>query len=414
MKELIRFAREKSAFYRELYGQLPDDAALTDLPVLDPESFWSANSIEDNRLLTGPMTDGIVLKSGGTTGRPKFSVFTRDEWNGFTQAFARCLARNGVRDGDRVANVFYAGGLYGSFIFTHKVFEECPVRCLQLPISGGIAVDDVVHLAEDYGATVLAGVPTTILGIVEAIERSRARPPIRLVLFAGEAMYPDQRAQVLRALPGAEIRSIGYASTDAGLLGYSDLSCAPGEFRCHDGAAIYEILDEESGAPITVVGRAGRAVVTELWRRLMPVIRYPVGDRAEWLEPPGTRDRKFLLLGRSEESARVGPVTLYYDDVRAVLEGFAAELGTFRFQLVIVHRELKDGLVLRLAPALAPGAALAPRIVEALLAGRPMYRDCLSEGKIRPIEVEWCDGTGLEANPRTGKLKRILDRRGEA
>lgn len=51
--------------------------------------------MHDNRLLTGPMTDGVVFKSGGTTGAPKFSVFTHGEWDAFVTAFGRGMAPNG-------------------------------------------------------------------------------------------------------------------------------------------------------------------------------------------------------------------------------------------------------------------------------------------------------------------------------
>ena len=262
----------------------------------------------------------------------------------------------------------------------------------------------------------IAALPTTILALMDKIEeKGKKSPPlkVRLVLFAGEAMHPDQREQVKRAIPGAEIRSIGYASTDAGLLGYADPSCGPNEFRRHDGAAIYEILDEETHEPIAEAGVPGRAVMTDLHRFLMPVIRYPVGDRAQWVDPPGTPDRKFLLLGRSEESARVGPLSLYFDDLRSLLEGFKDRLGAYQFQLVIEHQNLKDRLRIRIATRtqvkeLKP---LAIDIIQTIHQNRPVFRDFVKEGKIHPIEIEWTQQSSLEINARSGKLKRIIDRR---
>ena len=73
--ELVAHARSHSPFYRELYRDLPTTIrSILELPILNQDEFWAANSLESNRLLTGPMTDGIILKSGGTTGKPKFSV----------------------------------------------------------------------------------------------------------------------------------------------------------------------------------------------------------------------------------------------------------------------------------------------------------------------------------------------------
>lgn len=417
MKELIRFVRQNSPFYRDLYKDLPEQiSSLEQLPVLRAAEFWEANTLGSNRLLTGPIRDGILLKSGGTTGKPKFSVFARDEWERFTRTFAQSLPKNGIRAGDRVANLFYVGELYGSFVFTHTVLDASPEPVLQLPIAGSTDPEQVCKLIADFGATVLTGVPTTLLGIVSYLETHPELIPslsVRMLLFAGEAMYEAQRARVARVLPGAEIRSIGYASTDAGLLGFSDLSCGPNEFRSQDGFSAYEILDEETGAPITVAGKPGLAVVTDLQRRLMPVIRYPVGDRAQWIEPLGTPFRKFLLLGRSEESGRVGPVTLYYEDVLSILQSFGARIGTFLLQLVLVHQGERDGLLIRIGTGVSDRekAQLSEEITRALYHSRPMYQECMEQGKIHPARVEWVDSSAMDVNPRTGKLRRIIDQR---
>ena len=417
MKDLIRFARKHSRFYGNLYRNLPEEiTSLEQLPVLVQDEFWEANSLTDNKLLTGPMLDGIVLKSGGTTGKPKFSVFARDEWNRFTRTFGQGLAGNGLRKGDRVANLFYVGELYGSFIFTHKVLEECPTGVLQLPIAGSIPPAEICKIANDFGATVLTGVPTTLLNIVDYLETHpelAQKSKIRMLLFAGEAMYRDQRIRVAKTLPGVEIRSIGYASTDAGLLGYADLTCGPNEFRKQDGFSHYEILDEDTDLPILDIGRPGRAVVTDLGRTLMPVIRYPVGDRAMWLDPNGTQNRKFQLLGRTEESGRVGPVTLFYEDLRHVLDPFRDRIGDFQFQIILVHDNQRDGLLLRIGSNTSDKVPekLTGEILQAIYESRPMYRGCMDEGKILPAQIEWTTTASMEINARSGKLRRIIDRR---
>ena len=52
----------------------------------------------------------------------------------------------------------------------------------------------------------------------------KSEPRVHLILFAGEPMQEDQRARMRRIFPDALIRSIGYASNDSGLLGYTDES----------------------------------------------------------------------------------------------------------------------------------------------------------------------------------------------
>jgi phenylacetate-CoA ligase len=40
-----------------------------------------------------------------------------------------------------------------------------------------------------------------------------------------------------------------------------------------------------------------------------------------------------------------------------------------------------------------------------------MFPDLLRQGLVHPLAVEWVGAAELEINPRTGKLKRVLDRR---
>ena len=414
LTELVRHAREHSPFYRELYRDLPDGPlSLSDLPVIEQEAFWAANSPGKSRLMTARATDGIAFKSGGTSGNPKFSFFSRDEWVSFCEAFGRGLSANGLMPGEKVANVFYGGELYASFLFITKSIEHAPTGAVVYPIMGATDPSVTLHLLEEHEIDVLAGVPSSLMLLAGQAEREgNHRLHLKKILFGGEALYPDQRAYLERVFPGVVIRSVGYASVDAGLLGYADSSCGPNEHRVFGAETHVEILDEESGLPIEEVGRPGKVVVTELTRRLMPIIRYPAGDLAEWVEPAGALDRKFRILGRSEEGARIGPMTLYLEDVRQILGGLA-DLGILDFQVLVTHADRCDQLTLRLAVPEPERmeARHAEAVVAKLYVERPMFPELVADAKVHPPEIVWTRDAELERNPRTGKMKRIIDRR---
>jgi phenylacetate-CoA ligase len=415
LEEIVRTARAGSAFYADLYRGMPETGwTLEQLPIVDQEKFWAANASDNNKLLTGPMKNGIVFKSGGTTGNPKFSVFTTDEWRSFTEVFGQGLAANGLRAGERVANVFYAGDLYASFLFITFSLHHCPTGAVQFPIAGSTPVEEIIHLMRDYRIDVIAGVPTTILEIGEYVAKQDAPPPaVRKILYGGESIYPDQRAFLQRVMPGVKIVSIGYASVDAGLLGYADEGCLHEEHRVFGQATLLEIVDEDSGEVIHEQGRPGKILITNLTRRLMPIIRYPAGDRAMWIEPETSADRKFLLLGRSSEAARVGPMSLYVKDIHDILSPFWERLAIVNFQICIEHRDKKDSLVIRIVSAL-PKETLrrhSEEIIADLRRQRPMYGDLLDSGKINPAVVEWIGEKELTVNPRTGKLRVVVDNR---
>ncbi len=411
---LVAVARSLSPFYRELYANLPADFQLADLPVVEQKPYWEANTVRNNRLLTGPLQDGIVFKSGGTTGDPKFSAFRKTEWQSFTEAFGEALEAGGLKDGERVANIFYAGELYSSFVFVMKSLDHARANCVQFPLSGRADFPMIAHTISDFDIDVLAGVPTTLVNLAEYLRsEGQTLPSLKRILFGGESLYPDQRDTLRQAFPNARAASVGYASVDAGLLGYADLSCGPDEHRAFDRYTHLEILDEETGQVIEEMGRPGKVVVTNLTRLLMPIIRYPAGDRAVWLEPAGTPDRKLKLLGRSEEGARVGPMTLYVEDVLHVLEPFHKELAIANFQMLVTHHDKRDQMTLRIVAHATPEALAqaAERVKSAIYACRPMYADLQQQQLVHPLQVEWVDASALVISPRTGKLKRVLDQR---
>ncbi|GGS12904.1 hypothetical protein Snoj_38170 [Streptomyces nojiriensis] len=419
LSDLIRFARHNSPYYRDLYASLPPHVdRLTDLPVVDQQDFWAANALHDSRVLTGPLSEATVYKTGGTTGSPKFSVFTRDEWRTFVTAFGEGLVDTGLRPGHRVADLFYAGELYASFLFVLDSLAHAPVDNVRLPIGGGAPLESTIPTLRDLAAQVLTGTTTTLCRLAEQVVSSGVPlGSVELLLFGGEALFDDQRRLLAAAFPGAEVRSVGYASVDAGLLGRPVPGPDARVHRAFTPYSVVEILDDSTGEPVTEPGRPGRVVVTSLFRRLMPIIRYPAGDRAEWT---GTGPGHFRILGRAEEGVRVGPVSLYTQDAQDAVAAADTEGRVVGMQLVVRRWEGRDGLVLRLATAPGDEArdqvaggreALARAVVAELETVRPLYPDSVRAGFVHPLSVEWARHRDLAVNPRSGKLVRVLDER---
>ncbi len=216
-----------------------------------------------------------------------------------------------------------------------------------------------------------------------------------------------------RVFPGLQVHSAGYASVEGGPIGFADAGCVESEHRVIEGGTRVEILDEETGEPIEETDRPGRIVFTTLVRRLMPLIRYPTGDRASWVEPIGSTDRKFLLLGRSEEAARVGSDTIHVAETRAMLEPFREECGIEEFQLLVTREDLHDLLTFRLVGS-ADARVLessASEFLRLFRARRGDFEDAVNRRMIHPPRVEWVRRDQLIVNERTGKLLKVVDRR---
>jgi phenylacetate-CoA ligase len=181
-------------------------------------------------------------------------------------------------------------------------------------------------------------------------------------------------------------------------------------FLAPERDVILEIVDDATGEPIREPGRTGRLLKTDMRRRLMPLLRYPVGDRAEWVDYETGRYR---LMGRDAVGVRIGPVTLFTEDVRAVVNGLESADAIMGMQLVAYRSEGRDGLVVRLAgrPDFHDTDAAAAELVAKLNESRPMMTEHVAKGMIHPVTVEWKRYQELESNPRTGKLRFVVDER---
>lgn len=415
----LRFVRQHSQYYRELWQDAWPDAsqpiALADLPVVDSKAFWEANLFENNRVLTAGLAETVVFKSGGTTGNPKYSYFSYDDWRAFCQAFGDGLKRAGMRSDERVANLFYGGQLYASFMFIARSMEEAGVG-VQFPVSGMASEEEMLKTIEFFKIETLAVVPTTMMKLLPSLAKM---PPekrtIKRVIYGGEPMQADQVAAVQSVLPGCRVESIGVAGVDYGELGFVDETCELGVHRMFDGHTQVELLDDDL-LPIESPGQAGYLYMTNLNRRLMPVVRYPVGDRAEWLDEPGTPARRFRLLGRSQEGARIGPVSVYIEDIQKILDGVSLPQQVISFQLVVEHADQKDRGRLRLAVAEPEGMTQEQglQVRDEFYRQRTLYPDLVAQSLLHPFEVEWIGLQAMHTNPRTGKLLRVVDRRAES
>ncbi|AEW98562.1 phenylacetate--CoA ligase family protein [Streptantibioticus cattleyicolor] len=412
LAELIRFVRRNSPFYQELYAHLPERVeSLEDLPVVPQTEFWRANSPRDNRLLTAPLDEAVVFRSGGTTGSPKFSVYTRTEWEEFTTAFGAGLVTAGLRPGHRVADLFYAGDLYASFMFILDSLHRSPVANVRLPVGGATSWESTAATLEEFRAQVIAGTPTTLCALADRlVAAGRPLPDVELLFFGGECVFGDQLPLLKQAFPAAEVRSIGYASVDAGLLGEAVPGEDPRVHRVFAPHTVVEILADDADTPVTAEGVPGRLVVTDLRRRLMPVLRYPAGDRAEWVDRAAGL---FRILGRAEEGVRLGPVTLYTQDVHDIVAATDDAGRITGVQLVVRRQDGRDELLLRLAADELAGEddKVAEAITTALLTGRPAYDSAVSAGHVNAPVVEWVRHRDLAVNARSGKLIRVVDER---
>lgn len=413
LNDLIDFARQHSEFYAtHLQDVAPGVCTLSELPVVDPQQYWqTSQNLQQWPVLTAAVDSALVFKTGGTTGAGKLSVFFREEWQTLVKDFGNQLTSQ-LEPGDRFANLFFVGDLYASFIFIHDALAHETAGVTEYPFTGHIEPAVLADAIVQHRINVLAGIPAHLLSFADWLQRhSQILEGVDTLLYGGESLFGTQLVRLRRVFPNARFASIGYASVDAGFIGATARDCAPGEHRMLEHHSVLEILDEQTGEVIDACGVTGRLVLTNLTRRLMPLIRYPVGDLACWQEPASARMRKFSLQGRSAHSSRVrvSSLTLICDDIGAIVRRIT---GSDDWQLIIGQTESGDVLTLKwLLQAISADPHTTSATVHAALVEQyPLIAQLSAEQQLE-LRVEGRTAEAFSRHPRSGKRQQIVDLR---
>lgn len=409
---LVKRAQNHSPFYRDHLKGIDADAAfdLEAIPPLTKDLLVQNSPPVSDALLTGPLAGAYVLRSGGTTGSPKFSAFSNDEFRQVTDLFKRTYGAAGLRSSDWVGNLFVAGSLYSSFVFINRVIEE--MNCVNFPFTGNAPAETVAQNMGRFSINTLMGIPSWVLEVVQKLPEE-VLPKIQKIFYGGEHLYVEERTWLHDRLPNLQvIASGGYATVDTGLIGFQ---CPHGDgavHHVHSDHVLFEVIDAATYQPLPE-GEEGLVLVTELDRFLMPTIRYAVGDMARMVPgdcPCGRTFPRFELLGRNDD-LRIGIATVAYDEViRAVAE--LPELTT-NVQLVKERDLMKDRLTVKVEAR--PGytgdrADLAWRLRAAVLRHKPDLAKLIQTGHVLDLGVSVFDLGEIPRVPVTGKVKRTLDR----
>lgn len=402
---LVESTLPRAAYYRErLAGaRVRDEADWLALPLLARDDLRRETPPAGTGLLThppAPPEGGHWLRSGGSSGDPKLSIYSYEDYEDDMARAARGAWAAGLRPGEKVANLFFAGDLYGSFLSLNRVLELAGAN--SFPFTNNAPAESVITCLREFGIGTVMGLSTWVQGVLAEAARDPRGIDVHTIFFTGEPFHEKERAWLRERLGVKRFASIGYGAVDAGPMGYACTACAGGEHHVHDDHVYLELLDPDTGAPVGP-GQVGEIVVTSLNRRVMPLLRYRVGDLARWVEGPcacGVASPRFELLGRVEDRVAVGRWRVDYADVVAVVSGFP-ELAAAP-QLVI---EVPAGLAVRVEASGGEPDALAAALRARLLAAVPGL-DGL------PLRVEVVGPGGLERVGRTGKVVRIVDRRG--
>jgi phenylacetate-CoA ligase len=127
-------------------------------------------------------------------------------------------------------------------------------------------------------------------GLARILEPRGERLPSLRRIFSGSEVLEDSQRERIRRVFGVEV-SDNYGSTEA----FPAWQCPTGSYHVNAEHVIVEIVDDH-GLP-TSPGKLGRVLLTTLHNRLMPLVRYEIGDYAIAAEGACRCGRTLPLIG---------------------------------------------------------------------------------------------------------------------
>lgn len=372
LQELRRAAYAGSEFYRRHHTGL-HDAPLDQLPPVTKadlmEHFDEAVTTPDLRLadleahlrsLTESRGDPGVPWQGrwwaaatsGTTGRRGTFVWNRSEWGTVLASYARANDWAGISAGPTRPLKM---ALVSSRVPTHQSavvgasLRSRLVPTLRLDVTA--PMEDTVAALNRFQPRILVGYASALKPLAAEQHAGRLHISPQGVMSASEVLTPHTAAE-LEAAWGSGPFDVYAATETAGMAS----PCTYRNRHVYEDLLIIEPVDQD-GNPVPPGTTGARLLVTVLFSRTLPLIRYEMSDSVRLGGRGCPCGRAFTLLGDIEGRledilnlpGRQGPVSIHPIVFHHVLD----EAGSAGWQVI------QEPLGLRvLLAGLAPGASI--------------------------------------------------------
>jgi phenylacetate-coenzyme A ligase PaaK-like adenylate-forming protein len=429
LRSLVEFATGRSAFYRARYRGLDlERLRLTDLPpthkpelmehfdqvVTDPDVRRS----DLERFIDNPANRTrwfqrkyVVGHTSGSQGQPLLLIqeqaaidllfalqFTRGS------AFSRISPWEGIRrwrEPARLAVVGMKPGFYpSSTAYGH--FPAAARPFVQLEFFAA-ADAQLMQQLSDYRPHVVIAYASILDKLALRAAEFQFAPTLRQVVNCSETLTVAARQRIQRAFQVPVLDS--YATGECLFLSQG-CPMGPGAHVNADWA-ILEVVDEDY-RPVPPGELGKKVLLTNLFNRVQPIIRYEIGDMVALSAAPcacGSRLPKIAHIeGRTAEQLWVGHPGEYQELTAMMFKNAADYLRDVRDWQAV--QEERNRLRVQLVPL--PGATVnLPR------AGRKFTATLRHHGLPPYVQVDFNLVPDLQPDPHTHKLQHLVSRLGK-
>lgn len=331
LQRVVRFAWERSPFYRELWQRhdvSPADVSrLEDIqrfPLVRKEDFEQSQQAQPlfGNIPTAAPNSGAFMKfwsTSGSTGRPRLWLETKEDHENDILIFIRAFYAYGVRSGMRG----YFGFAYPPFeAFWKAHYAAEAMGCHVIP-KGPLPTAVILRSLTQWKADFMVSTPTFAIRQAEVAQENGielASIGIKIIVLAGEpgATISGTKRLIEQQWGGARVcDAMGMTEIGGPVL----FTCAeqadrpePSEHMLSD-YTLFEVLDLDSQQPAQP-GKDGGLVVTSLFRLGMPVVRMYTNDIVELSSEPCDCGRTFPLM-KGGVKGRLDDV-IFYKGIKVV------------------------------------------------------------------------------------------------
>lgn len=351
----------------------------------------------------------LFFHSGGSSGEPKLSVFTYDDYHRQMEMAAAGLYAAGLDPvNDRVMNLFYAGNLYGGFTSFFTILE-----CLKAKSFGMGASTDLKFVADNIvknKVNTILGMPSYILQLFRENEKKLAEyKGIKKVFYGGEHLNKSQQAYLKNVFGVELIKSAAYGSVDAGPLAYQCLYSEGTVHHLQEGLHDLEVVSLDSDHTIAK-GEVGRLLFSSKVRHGQKIERYEIGDVGRIIEGEcrcGRLGLRFELLGRHGDIFRIGSIFFSYQKFQNIFSDLFNYEGHIEINLVPAEASKNEVLVLKVEKRKNFGDNLR----ESIISNYKELDEVVKLERVLDFEIKFVTEQEFNRNATTGKYKTVIDLR---
>ena len=424
LEALVRVARERSRFYRELYAGVPATGwSIGDLPVTTKQALMARfddvvtdpavskaavdDFAADPRLIGTPLMGRfMVWRTSGTSGVP--GTFVHDPqalmiydallWaRGWPRFLSGWLA--GARFGALAPAALIAAddGHYAAIASWRRLAQTYPWFCPREHIlSVQSPLPELVAALNELAPAALMAYPSVLALLARERIAARLQNRPALLIAGGERLAPGDRT-LIEGTFGSPVRNI-YGASECDYIAFG---CAQDWLHVNADWVVIEPVDS-AFRPVPPGTPSYTTLVTNLANRLQPIIRYDLGDGITLRPDPcpcGSRLPAIRVDGRADDvlhlgTAAGGVVALSPMAVVSVLEPIPS---LHRFQVIQTGA---TALAVRLDCERDSDPRAVWRLVHAALS---RYLAAQGLGQVRVTEAK--EKPAL--NPKSGKFQQI-------